>query len=102
MQPDARIDYYYNNVREHPSLGYRTPYQRLQEQLPDLDHNIRFAVPILLDNVAVELCPWSGCHVLAQNPRRPNVARSQKKATGLTSGASPSRETRRPQARDAS
>jgi hypothetical protein len=59
--------YYYNNVREHSSLGYRTPYQRLQEQLPDLDDNIRFVVPILLDNVAVELGPWSGYHVLAQH-----------------------------------
>jgi hypothetical protein len=39
----------------------------LKEQLPDLDEGIRFAVPILLDNVAVELGPWSGYHVLAQH-----------------------------------
>jgi transposase len=59
--------YYYNNVREHSALEYRTPYQRLEEQLPDLDEGIRFVVPILLDNVAVELGPWSGYHVLAQH-----------------------------------
>jgi hypothetical protein len=68
--------YYYNNVREHSALDYRTPCQHLKEQLPDLDDNIRFAVPILLDNVAVELGPWSGYHVLAQHhvvrgPRHP-------------------------------
>jgi hypothetical protein len=39
----------------------------LEEQLPDLDEGIRFVVPILLDNVAVELGPWSGYHVLAQH-----------------------------------
>jgi hypothetical protein len=31
-----------------------------EEQLLDLDDNIRFVVPIPLDNVAVELGPWSG------------------------------------------
>ena len=58
--------YYYNNVREHSSLGYRTPYQHLKQQLPDLDDNIRFVMPILLDKVAVALGPWSGYNVLAQ------------------------------------
>ena len=52
--------YYYNNVREHSSLDYQTPYQHLKAQLPDLDNNIRFVVPIMLDNVAVALGPWSG------------------------------------------
>jgi len=55
--------YYYNNVREHSSLGYQTPYQYLKAQLPDLDDNIRFVVPIMLDNVAVALGPWSGYYV---------------------------------------
>jgi transposase len=59
--------YYYNNVREHSSLDYQTPYQYLKTQLPDLDDNIRFVVPILLDNVAVALGPWSGYYVLAQH-----------------------------------
>ena len=59
--------YYYNNVREHSSLNYQTPYQHLQRQLPDLDENFRHVVPILLDEVAVALGPWSGYHVLAQH-----------------------------------
>lgn len=59
--------YYYNNVREHSSLDYRTPYEALKAQLPDLNQNIRFVVPIMLDNVAVALGPWSGYHVLAQH-----------------------------------
>ncbi len=59
--------YYYNNVREHSSLDYRTPYQALKAQLPQLDDNIRLAVPILLDEVAVALGPWGGYHVLAQH-----------------------------------
>jgi hypothetical protein len=46
----------------------------LEEQLPDLDEGIRFVVPILLDNVAVELGPWSGYHVLAQHPRGRSAA----------------------------
>lgn len=59
--------YYYNNVREHSSLAYRTPYQHLRAQLPGLDDNIRFVIPIFLDKVAVALGPWSGYHVLAQH-----------------------------------
>jgi len=59
--------YYYNNVREHSSLGYNTPYQHLKQQLPEVDENIRFVVPILLDKVAVALGPWSGYNVLAQH-----------------------------------
>lgn len=60
-------NYYYNNVREHSSLGYRTPYQHLKQQLPELDDHIRFVIPILLDKVAVALGPWSGYNVLAQH-----------------------------------
>ena len=59
--------YYYNNVREHSSLDYKTPYQHLEQQLPELDQDIRFVVPILLDKVAVALGPWSGYNVLAQH-----------------------------------
>jgi hypothetical protein len=50
-----------------PGLGYGIPYRGLEEQLPDLDDNIRFVVSIVIDNVAVELSPWSGYHVLAQD-----------------------------------
>lgn len=60
--------YYYNNVREHSSLGYQTPFAHLKEQLPEIDENIRLVVPFMLDKVAVELGPWSGYHVLAQHP----------------------------------
>jgi transposase len=59
--------YYYDNVREHSSLNYRTPFSYLKTQLPDIDDKIRFVIPIMLDKVAVDLGPWSGYHVLAQN-----------------------------------
>ena len=59
--------YYYNNLREHSSLGYQSPYQYLKRQLPELDDNIRLTVPIMLDDVAVALGPWSGYNVLAQH-----------------------------------
>jgi hypothetical protein len=60
--------YYYNNLREHSSLEYRAPVQCLREQEPEIDDNIRFIVPIMLDHVAVELGPWSGYHLLAHYP----------------------------------
>jgi hypothetical protein len=59
--------YYYNNVREHSSLGYETPFANLKRQMPDLDDSIRAPIPVLLDKVAVQLGPWSGYHVLAQH-----------------------------------
>ena len=59
--------YYYNNLREHSSLGDHTLFQHLKAHSPDLDQRIRFVVPILLDKVAVQLGPWSGYNVLAQH-----------------------------------
>ena len=59
--------YYYNNVREHSSLNYQTPFSYLKTQLPDIDDKMRFVIPIMLDKVSVELGPWSGYHVLAQH-----------------------------------
>jgi hypothetical protein len=60
--------YYYNNLREHSSLDYRTPSAYLKQQLPNLDDHIRLQQPFLLDEVAVALGPWSGYNVLAQHP----------------------------------
>ncbi len=59
--------YYYNNLREHSSLNYQTPFSYLKTQLADIDDKMRFVIPIMLDKVSVELGPWSGYHVLAQN-----------------------------------
>jgi len=59
--------YYYNNVREHSSLGYKTPFAHLKEELPDIDDSIHTVIPFMLDKVAVELGPWSGYNVLAQH-----------------------------------
>lgn len=60
--------YYYNNVREHSSLDYQTPFAHLKQKQPEIDDHIRFVQPILLDQVAVALGPWSGYNVLAQHP----------------------------------
>jgi hypothetical protein len=62
--------YYYNNVREHSSLDYETPFAKLKRQLPDLDDSIRAPIPVLLDKIAVQLGPWSGYNVLAQHHSR--------------------------------
>mgnify|MGYP001409230248 CR=1 FL=1 len=59
--------YYYNNVREHSSLNYQTPFSYLNTQLPHIDDKMRFVIPIMLDKVAVQLGPWSGYNVLAQH-----------------------------------
>ena len=57
--------YYYNNVREHSALRYRTPFQALKAALPQLDDDMRCPPPFLLDNVAVRIGPWSGYNLLA-------------------------------------
>ena len=59
--------YYYNNLREHSSLGNRTPFGYLKEKLPEIDDRIRFVRPVLLDEVSVRLGPWSGYNVLAHH-----------------------------------
>lgn len=59
--------YYYDNIREHSSLNDQTPYAYMKNQLPEIDDNIKYPIPIILDKVSVQLGPWSGYHVLAQN-----------------------------------
>ena len=64
--------YYYDpsrvgRMRGHSSLNYQTPFAYLKSQLPEIDDKIRFVIPIILDNVSVQLGPWSGYHVLAQH-----------------------------------
>lgn len=58
--------YYYNNVRKHSSLGRLTPFQYMHSQMQTIDDRIRIVPPLFLDNISVELGPWSGYHVLAQ------------------------------------
>ena len=58
--------YYYNNVRKHSSIGNIAPYRYLKQQMPNINDRIRVVPPIILDNVSLELGPWSGYHVLAQ------------------------------------
>ncbi len=67
--------YYYDNVREHSALDYQTPFARLKSQLPEIDDKIRFVIPIMLDEVSVNLGPWSGYHVLAQHHNYPAFPR---------------------------
>ena len=62
--------YYYNNVREHSSLDYKSPFQVLKENLPQVHDSIRFIIPVMLDKASVEIGPWSGYNVLAQHPNR--------------------------------
>jgi len=59
--------YYYNNVRKHSGINRRTPFQHLSSQIPNIDDRIRIVPPIFLDNISVDLGPWSGYHLLAQN-----------------------------------
>jgi len=59
--------YYYNNLREHSSLNNQTPYQHLKMRMPEIDDNIRYVPPIILDDISVKLGPWGGYNVLAQH-----------------------------------
>ena len=59
--------YYYDNVREHSSLNYQTPFAYLRSQHPDIDDTIRLTIPFILDDVSVQLGPWSGYHLLEQH-----------------------------------
>lgn len=61
--------YYYNNLREHSSLDYKTPFGYLKEHMPEVQEDMKYAQPILLDNVSSSIGPWSGYDVLAQNLR---------------------------------
>ena len=60
--------YYYNNVREHSALDYRTPFQVLQEGAAGVAADIRCPPPFLLDDVSTEIGPWSGYNLLAHYP----------------------------------
>ncbi len=59
--------YYYNNVREHSSLDYATPFAHLKQQNPAVNDNIRYFQPFILYDVSVNLGPWSGYNLLAQH-----------------------------------
>lgn len=61
--------YYYNNVRKHFGINRETPFQRLSSQMPTIDDRIRIVPPLFLDNISVDLGPWSGYHLLAQNQK---------------------------------
>ena len=60
--------YYYNAVRKHSGINRETPVQCLFRQEPQLDARITFVPPLILDNISVDLGPWSGYHLLAQHP----------------------------------
>jgi transposase len=59
--------YYYNAVRKHSGINRDTPVRRLQNLEPLLDAKIKYVPPLILDNLAVDLGPWSGYHLLAQH-----------------------------------
>lgn len=70
--------YYYNNVRKHSGINRQTPFQHLHAQMPTIDDRIRIVPPLFLDNISVDLGPWSGYHLLAQNPSWYSLKRRKK------------------------
>ena len=67
LEESLKYLYYYNNLREHSSLDYKTPHEHLKETLPGIDESIKYVIPFILDDVSADLGPWSGYNVLAQN-----------------------------------
>jgi hypothetical protein len=65
LEEALHLIYYYNNFPEHSSLYYSTPFAHLKQQYPDVNDNIRFFQPFILDDVSVKLGPWSGYNLLA-------------------------------------
>jgi transposase len=61
--------YYYNNVREHSSLDYSTPFAHLKQQQPEVKNDILHFQPFIIDDVSVKLGAWSGYNLLAQHLR---------------------------------
>jgi transposase len=59
--------YYYNNVREHSSLDYSTPFAHLKQQQPEVKNDILHFQPFIIDDVSVKLSAWSGYNLLAQH-----------------------------------
>jgi transposase len=59
--------YYYNNLREHSSLDYATPFAYLKQKSPHIDDQIRCFQPFILDDVSVSLGQWSGYNLLTQH-----------------------------------
>ena len=67
--------YYYNNLREHSGIQDMAPFEKVKQQLPQINDKIRIVAPIFLDKVSVDLGTCSGyeiisksvTHVLAQN-----------------------------------
>lgn len=57
--------YYYNCVRKHGGLQRETPFSILKRDLPHIDDTIKYVPPIYLDQLSIDLGPWSGYHVLA-------------------------------------
>lgn len=51
------------------NFPYQTPFQYLKKQISSIDDKIKYAIPILLDNVSVSLGLWSGYNVLAHHQR---------------------------------
>ncbi|MDD5147750.1 MAG: hypothetical protein PHV63_04370, partial [Candidatus Daviesbacteria bacterium] len=43
-------------------------HEHLKETLPEIDESIKYVIPFILDDVSANLGPWSGYHLLAQNP----------------------------------